>query len=116
MPADILENSSILHVAFIVYLRLRTVRNPLSARDGPFKQLKAFTALILVISISPRVVFFPLILLKMDDQFIYFAHAIFHIFSTIPTIGIVVMYALLARSVTKSKQKNLEALSQTAMS
>ena len=96
-------------------MRLRTVRNPLAARDGPFKHLRCFIVIIWTLSITPRLVFFPLILLNMDNQFIYFGHVIFHIFNTIPTIGIVLMYGLLARSVAISKQKNQEALSQSGV-
>ena len=115
VPADILENSSILHVAFLVFLRLRTIQNPLTSRNGSFRRLKHFVALIWIILIIPRIVFFLLLSLKMSDEFSSFAHAILHVFYTIPTIGIIFMYCVLVRCVRKSKKKNQDEMFQVGV-
>ena len=74
--------------------------------------LKHFVALIWIILIIPRIVFFLLLWLKMSEQFNSFAHVILHVFYTIPTIGIIFMYCVLVWSVRKSKKKNQDEMSQ----
>ena len=73
-------------------------------------------ASIWIILIIPRIVFFLLLSLKMSDEFSSFAHAILHVFYTIPTIGIIFMYCVLQWCVRKSKKKNQDEMFQSTVS
>ena len=111
-PSHVLEYSSILHVALLVFLRVITLRNPLSQGDDIRKFRHVAITIIWIISIT--VVSLDVIsqCQGMDDFSMYLNLVNLHCFKTIPVVGIVLMYGLLLWTVNRQqKQTNNIAIS-----
>jgi hypothetical protein len=107
-PTYILEFSSILHVALLVFLRLMTIRNSLS--NGHEKYRLPFLVSIWMISIVPNLIRSVALIFMRKDIFVYLGIINFISIGTFPVIGIVIMYILLVHSVKKKKGPNKDVL------
>lgn len=107
---DALENLSILHIALLVFLRLLIVRKPLSTAGRPLRHRKALLLMIWLMSI---IVEMPVPFLRRDPDFTaLYRSIIFHVFSTLPVVLIVVFYIIMTFPIKSHKKQNEEALNE----
>ena len=105
-PLLSLEILTVLHVALIVFLRLNTIRNPLSRIDDIIKLRRYFIISIWIVSLVFS--FLPTLasVFKLKEFYYYSKLFVWHSFGTVPVIGITGMYGLLIWTVRKNQGEN----------
>jgi hypothetical protein len=106
----VLELSSILHVAVLVFLRLWAIRNPLSYNELHIKMqyisIKMIGAISLLVNISATVAFMA----SLKNAYPIVREMNLHIFSTLPAIAILIMYVMLMYILKIKQRKKSETL------
>ena len=101
---DCLENSSILHVLLLVYLRYCIIKNPMT-KAGPIRYRKV---LLIVTWMTPIItklpVFFLLDDLHLHELLVYFTIQ-FLIFSAPCVLFIIILYGMMIFTIKNKKQK-----------
>lgn len=89
---NVLQTSSVLHVAVLVYLRLLAVLKPLEYTNMDAKIRKASIPVIWILSIGTRLLAVLTQCLKAFSFYSYYRYIVLHGFHTIPIICIACMY------------------------
>ena len=91
----VLDVSSILHVALLVFLRLRTVRNPYLEGESLYKVRRLGIIIIWFVSIMFCILPLMALVLKMKDYSTIIRLIGLTGLSTLPVIGIIIMWGIL---------------------
>ena len=109
---DSLENSSILHVLILIFLRLNIIMYPLS-RKGPLNFRKV---LVIAIWIVPLITKLPFLFLWEYPFYHFLYHNIqFHAFSTVPIILIVCLYGVMLLTIKRKKREHQKVLKRVTI-
>ena len=105
-PLLSLEVLTVLHVALIVFLRLNTIRNPLSRIDDIIKLRRYLIFSIWILSLV--FAFLPTLasIFKLKEFYYYSKLFVWYSFGPVPVIGIMCMYGLLIWTVRKNQGEN----------
>ena len=106
-PPHVLEISTTLHVALIVFLRMCALANPLSRKKSKRRHRCLYITIIWLLSVLYSSL--PLILLVQenwkDDWFFYIRLFGLNCFGTLPVISIIIMWGLML-NVARKKRAN----------
>ena len=112
----VLELSSILHVAVLVFLRLWAVRKPLSYDELHIKMqhvsIKMIWAISLLVNIAATVAF----MVSLKKAYPIVREINLHLFSTLPAIAILIMYVMLMYIIKIKQRKNRKSLTDMTTS
>ena len=93
MVPNILETSSVLHVALLVFLRLLAILTPFKYQEIHIKLRHVSIVIIWLISICIHLIeTVTSITFHMDFFSFPYKYFVVHVFHTIPIVGIVIMY------------------------
>ena len=116
LPAHILEISTILHVALLVFLRWKSIKRPLKEIKNEEIYRIAFVVIVWTISISACIIPVLFLAFEMFETFRYIKLVSFHCFGTIPVISIIVMWGLLMKVAKDRRMKDNHVLSTEFLS
>ena len=93
----VLETASILHVALLVFLRLKAVTKPLTGGKNEHIVLISFVTVIWIISIFSCIIPVLVLAYSVFDTFRYVKMITFHCFGTFPVVSIIIMWGILLK-------------------
>ena len=105
---NVLQTSSILHVAVLVYLRLLAILKPMSYKDVHEKVRKRSIPIIWVVSIASRLISVLTQIFEPMPKPFYAAYRYIalHVFHTVPIIFIICMYVKLVWTLKKISEES----------